>query len=386
MDKEFRQILTTLIETPSYTGEEAAVVKAIAENMEKLGFDEVFTDAPGNILGGIHGELPGPVILFDGHIDTVRADNRKEWAGEDPFRCYEEEGKVYGRGTSDMKGAFAAMLYALGTLDRSRLKGKVYLSGTVNEEVAEGFTIREVTRRLQPDLVVIGEATQLKVNIGQRGRGEIRLSVLGKSAHSSNPDVGINAVLKMSKALQALEEGYAVKEDVLGKGILVLTDIISEPYPGESVIPRRCTATFDRRLLLEETRESVLGGIRTILEKLAAGDPEFAYELEFARHSITTYTGYTIDGDKFYPPWRIDPEDPFLKDVLNALKEQGIESTLGSYSFCTNGSSTCGQDGIKTIGFGPGREQEAHITNEFIEASQLEDAIRGYRALAYIYS
>lgn len=386
MDKEFRQILTTLIETPSYTGEEARVVKEIAAIMEKLGFDEVLTDAPGNILGGIHGAQPGPVILFDGHIDTVRADNSKEWAGEDPFRCYEEDGQVYGRGTSDMKGAFAAMLYALGTLDRSRLKGKVYLSGTVNEEVAEGFTIREVTRRLKPDLAVIGEATQLKVNIGQRGRGEIRLSVLGKSAHSSNPDVGINAVLKMSKALHALEEEYEVKEDVLGKGILVLTDIISEPYPGESVIPRRCTATFDRRLLLEETRESVLDGIRTILEKLAAGDPEFAYELEFARHSITTYTGYTIDGDKFYPPWRLSPEDPLLEDVLRALKEQGIESSLGSYSFCTNGSSTCGQDGIKTIGFGPGREQEAHITNEFIEARQLEDAIRGYRALAYIYS
>lgn len=386
MNSSCKEILGQLINARSYTGEEQAIVAVIRSIMERLGFDEIHIDEAGNIVGGIHGDQPGSILLFDGHIDTVEAENVGEWANGNPFEAYEQDGRIYGRGASDMKGAFAAMLTALGSIDRSRLRGKVYLSGTVNEEVAEGYTIRLVTGRLKPDLVVIGEATGLNLNIGQRGRGEISLKVFGKSAHSSNPSIGINAVMKMNKALSRIESEYEEPEDVLGKGILVLTDIISTPHPGESVIPRICTATFDKRVLLSESQEGVLGGLRKILDGIAGEDREFSYSLEYAKNEITTYTGYRIEGDKFYPPWRIDETDPLIGKILKAFQGEGIDAEVGSYSFCTNGSSTCGIDRIKTIGFGPGREQEAHITNEFIEAESLDKAVRGYLALSYILS
>ena len=386
MEQQCKEILFSLINTRSYTGEERDIVETIRSIMEKLGFDEIHVDEAGNILGGIHGASPGASILFDGHIDTVEAENKEEWANKDPFSAYEQDGRIYGRGASDMKGAFAAMLTAMGRIDRSKLKGSVYLSGTVNEEVAEGYTIRVVTQKIRPDLVVIGEATNLNLNIGQRGRGEISLKVYGKSAHSSNPAVGINSVMKMSKALARIESEYKEPEDVLGKGILVLTDIISMPYPGESVIPRLCTATFDKRVLLSETKEGILDGLRTILDGLKQEDEEFSYSLDYARNEITTYTGYSIGGDKFYPPWRIDENDPLLGKILAAFAGEDIRSEIGSYSFCTNGSSTCGIDKIKTIGFGPGREQEAHITNEYIEVESLDKAVKGYLALCHILS
>lgn len=386
MDKKFMAILIQLINTRSYTGEEKEIVALIENIMKELAFDEISVDQAGNILGGIYGTETGPTILFDGHIDTVEAENKEEWANGNPFAAYEKDGKIIGRGASDMKGAFAAMLYALGKIDRSRLKGRVYLSGTVNEEVAEGYTIGEITRKLKPDLVVIGEATELNLNIGQRGRGEISLKVYGRSAHSSNPSVGVNSVLKMNKAITALERDYVEQEDLLGKGILVLTDIISTPYPGESVIPRLCTATFDKRILLKETKASILKDISLILDKIGEEDSEFNYSLDYAKNEITTYTGFQIKGDKYYPPWRMDDQDPLLDKILNSLEEVGIHADLSHYSFCTNGSSTCGIDQIKTIGFGPGREQEAHITNEFIEIKSLEMAIIGYQALSYIYS
>lgn len=384
--KNLIDIAKALINTRSYTGEEEKIVSIIEKLMEELGFDDIFVDEAGNIVGGIFGEEDGKTILFDGHIDTVEASNFSEWKNNDPFNSYIEEGKLYGRGASDMKGSFAAMLYALSKIDRSKLKGKVYLSGTVNEEVAEGYTIRLVTKKLKPDLVVIGEATDLNINIGQRGRGEIYLKVFGKSAHSSNPNIGINAVLKMNKALAKLEEEYVIKEDFLGKGILVLVDIISTPYPGESVIPRICTATFDKRIILSETKESILSDIEKILEDLKKEDKDFNYELGYRENNITTYKGYKIEGIKYYPAWKIDEDDEIILKSINLLKDIGINKDVKSYSFCTNGSSTCGVDGIKTIGFGPGREKEAHITNEFIEIESLNKAYEGYLKLSYILS
>lgn len=381
-----KNILFKLINTRSYTGEEQDIVKTIKGIMEELCYDEIIIDEAGNIIGGIHGKQEGPVILFDGHIDTVEATNVMEWKNNNPFLSYEEDGKVFGRGSSDMKGAFAAMLLALSTIDRNQLKGRVYLSGTVNEEVAEGYTIRTVTNRIKPDLVIIGEATQLKINIGQRGRGEISLTTYGKSAHSSNPDIGINAVLKMNKGISAISEKYTPKEDVLGKAILVLTDIISSPYPGESVIPRICKATFDRRVILDETKESVIEDLRNILDSIKLEDDEFEYSIDYAKNDFTTYKGYKIKGDKFYAPWKIDDDSGILDRIKKSFEVKGIDYKIGYYSFCTNGSSTCGLDCIETIGYGPGREVEAHITNEFIEVEQLEKAVTGYQALAYILS
>lgn len=381
-----KDILYKLINTKSYTGDELNIVNTIAQIMEDLGFDEVIVDIAGNIIGAIHGNYEGDNILFDGHIDTVEAENIFEWNNHNPFDAYEKDGKIYGRGASDMKGAFAAMLVGLSSVDRNNLKGSIYLSGTVNEEVAEGYTIREVTTRVLPKLVVIGEATELKINIGQRGRGEISLTTYGRSAHSSNPDIGINAVLKMNKAITAITKEYIPKEDILGKGILVITDIISSPYPGESVIPRTCKATFDRRVILDETKEDVLDSLFNILEPIRIEDIEFEYKLEYAKNDYTTYKGYQIEKDKFYAPWKISEKSKVLKKISKSFKKKGLEYKTGFYSFCTNGSSTCGLDCIETIGFGPGREEEAHITNEFIEVEQLEKAVIGYQALAYILS
>ncbi len=381
-----KNILYKLIDTKSYTGDELNIVNTINTIMEELGFDEIFIDVAGNIIGAIHGYSEGATILFDGHIDTVEAENILEWNNQNPFEAYEKDGKIYGLGASDMKGAFAAMLHGLSLVDRSKLKGSIYLSGTVNEEVAEGYTVREVTKRVNPDLVVLGEASELKINIGQRGRGEICLTTFGKSAHSSNPDIGINAVLKMNKAITAIMDNYKPNEAVLGKGILVLTDIISSPYPGESVIPRTCKATFDRRIILNETKESVLESIRNILEPIKLEDKEFEYTLEYAKNDFTTYMGYKIEGDKFYRPWKTNENSELLNKISKSFEKEGLEYKTGYYSFCTNGSSTSGIDEIETIGFGPGREAEAHITNEFIDVEQLMQAVKGYEVLAYILS
>ena len=135
--------------------------------------------------------------------------------------------------------------------------------------------------RKRPDYVIIGEATNLALKIGQRGRGEIVLETIGKPAHSANPEKGINAVKKMMKLVAALEDIVPDEQPNLGKGIMELTDIVSAPFPGASVVPERCIATLDRRLLVGDTKDSVLDPIRQRIDLLSSQDPQFHAKVYF---------------------------------------------------------------------------------------------------------
>ena len=146
-----------------------------------------------------------------------------------------------------MKGALAAMvLHSELAQNRAELSGEVYVSGTVHEEIAEGVSLGYILEEIKPDAVVIGEATKLKINIGQRGRGEIIIETTGKAAHSANPEVGVNAVYQMMKVIRAIGNLEMPEDELLGPAIMELTDTLSSPYPGASVVPENCRVTYDR--------------------------------------------------------------------------------------------------------------------------------------------
>ncbi|MCQ4379972.1 peptidase dimerization domain-containing protein, partial [Clostridioides difficile] len=115
-----------------------------------------------------------------------------------------------------------------------------------------------------------------------RGRGEIVVETFGKPAHSANPEKGVNAVYKMANVIQKIQQLVPPTHPVLGDGILVLTDIKSSPYPGASVVPDYCKATFDRRLLVGETREGVLAPIQALLDEMMKEDPELNAKVSYA--------------------------------------------------------------------------------------------------------
>ncbi len=375
--EELIDLAKELIDCQSYTGQEQDISELVKQRMLDLGFDDADIDEMGNVVGVIRGNLLGPRILFDAHLDTVEAENLEDWHYY-PFKAQVVDDRLVGRGATDMKGSLAAMMVAASHVDRSSLKGEIYISGTVHEEIAEGVAIRNVLTWVKPDLVVIGESSQLDVCLGQRGRAEVVLDVLGESAHSANPEAGINAVLKMMPALKRLEDVAPPKDDVLGEGILVLTDIVSSPYPGCSVIPRICRATFDRRLLPGETREDVLERIRGALEPLTLEDPQFSYELFLAENNFTTWTDYEVSCDRFAPAWKYDPEEKWIVRTVDILREAGVDAELSSYSFCTNGSGSAGEMGYRTLGFGPGMENRAHTADEYILLDQLYQGCWGY--------
>lgn len=369
-----------LIRAQSYSGQEDKVSQALKRNFEEMGFDEVIIDGYGNIIGHIKGNKPGKKIVFDGHIDTVPVTNPDEW-NFPPFGAEINDGRIYGRGATDMKGAVAAMACAAANFAQDTNKdfaGDIYVAGVVHEECFEGVAARAISERIKPDYVVIGEASQLNLKIGQRGRGEIVLETFGKPCHSANPEKGINAVYKMAQVIEAIRTLKPTHHEVLGDGILELTDIKSSPYPGASVVPEYCRATYDRRLLVGETKESVLAPINELLEEMMKKDPQLKVKASYALGKEMCYTGNEIEGERFFPGWLFDESEDFVQDVYKELKGMGFDPAITQYNFCTNGSHYAGEANIKTLGMGPSRENLAHTVDEYIEIEQLTSVTECY--------
>ena len=369
-----------LIQAKSYSGGEDKVSAAIKEAMTEKGFDEITIDKYGNIIGCIKGKRPGKKILFDGHIDTVPVTDETVWEFP-PFGAEIHDGKIYGRGTSDMKGSVAAFICAAANYaeDTGRdFPGEIYVAGVVHEECFEGVAAREISAYVKPDYVVIGEASQLNIKIGQRGRGELKVETFGVPAHSANPEKGVNAVYKMCKVIEAIQGLKPTNHPVLGDGILELVDIKSSPYPGASVVPDYCRATYDRRLLVGETKESVLAPIQELLDQMMKEDSGLKAKVSFVEMEEECYTGNKISSERFFPGWLYDENEPFVQDVYKEMKALGLNPTITNYNFCTNGSHYAGEAGIKTLGIGPSKENLAHTINEYIEIEQLVKVTESY--------
>ena len=382
-DRELIEFCQEAIRIPSPSGHEEGVAHLFKKKMEELGFDEVIIDKYGSVLGTIKGKRPGKTILMDGHIDNVDVIDIKEWKHA-PWGAEIDNGRIYGRGTSDMKGSVCAMIMAAYNFAEDTLRdfsGKVCVSCTVHEECFEGVSSREISRLAKPDFVIIGEATTSTIKIGQRGRAEIVVETEGVSCHSSNPEKGVNAVYMMMDVIKEIRKIVPNEHPILGKGILELTDIISFPYPGASVVPSLCMATFDRRTLVGESEESILKQVEDAIEKAKANNPKVKAKCYIAKGEEKCWTGETIKAKRYYPAWLIDQNSTEVQKALKALKSEGIYTSISHISFCTNGSHFCGEAGIPTIGYGPSLESLAHVKDEYIEISELTKASRGFEAI-----
>jgi putative selenium metabolism hydrolase len=268
------------------------------------------------------------------------------------------------------------MIHAAAGVERSKLRGRLLVTATVMEENLEGAALKAVMDAIPPDFVVIGEATELRLVRGGRGRAEIHLETIGRPAHSSTPHLGRNAVLDMLPVIQAIAKLPLPVDPFLGPGVLALTDIISDPYPAYSVIPSRCRVTYDRRLLAGETEADVLGVITGL-----PGVEGIELHAAIAQGEHQTYTAAVLRGPKFLPAWLLEEADSFVQAALRGLRAAGLDPAFGAYRFCTNAAYSAGTAGVPTVGFGPGREADAHVIDERLAIDDLLVAERGYRGL-----
>lgn len=372
-----------LIRIPSPSGRERLVAELIQRKMKTYDFDEIQIDAYGSVVGLIKGRFPGRTVLMDGHIDHVPVTDAQEWTYP-PFDATLEEGKIFGRASSDMKGGIAAMITAAADFAKEtdrNFAGTVAVSCSVHEERFEGIASREISKAIQPDFVIIGEATSGTIKIGQRGRAEVHVETEGLSCHSSSPEKGVNAVYLMTHVIEEIRQIQEKEHPILGKGIWVLTDIISSPYPGASVVPALCRATFDRRILVGETEASILAEVNAAIDRAKATVPGLEARATYSRGEELCWTGKLIRAERFFPAWLLDEDSEIIQKARRGLSRMGIDAPISHFSFCTNGSHFCGEAGIPTIGYGPSLEKLAHIRDEYIEITELENAYAGYKGI-----
>ena len=371
---QVRELCRDLIKIPSNSGQEKEIAGYLQTYLLSRGFDEARIDDYGNLVARVRGNRPGKCVLFDGHLDTVPVTDAAGWK-HDPYGAQIEDGRIYGRGATDMKGADAAFAFAAGEFLRCHgrdFSGELCVAGVVHEERFEGVAARAVSAVLHPDVVIIGEASEMNIKCSQRGRAELVLETFGVPCHSSNPEKGVNAVYAICRLIEAFRQlPPAVGERMAGDGIMELTDIRSEPYPGASVVPEYCRATYDRRLLVGETRQSVLAPLQQVIDRMQAQQPGLRARISFSQGQERCYTGQTIAADRFFPGWLVDKNEDWIQDILHRVQSMGYTPQLTGYSFCTNGSHYAGEAGIPCIGMGPSRENLAHTIDEFVALEEL---------------
>jgi putative selenium metabolism hydrolase len=375
--------LRDMVRIPSESCDEKKVVARIAEEMEKVGFDKVEIDPMGNVLGTIGSGKH--VIAMDAHIDTVGVGNIDNWKF-DPYEGYEDEETIGGRGTSDQEGGMASMVYAGKIIKDLGLEGEYTLVvvGTVQEEDCDGLCWQYIVKELglKPEFVVSTEPTDGGIYRGQRGRMEIKVEVKGISSHGSAPERGDNAIFRMGKILGELEQLHERldTDDFLGKGSLTVSEIFYTS-PSRCAVADGCTISIDRRLTAGETGELAIQQIKDLPAVIEA-----KAEVSMYSYDRPSYTGLVYPTDCYFPSWVL-PED---HEVTNASVETyeglfGQKPHVDKWTFSTNGVSIMGMFGIPCVGFGPGREVEAHAPNEKTWKADLVRCAAFYAALPLVY-
>jgi putative selenium metabolism hydrolase len=378
---ELVDFLQDIVRTPSLSGEEDRVATRIAAAMRRAGFREVYSDRIGNVVGRM-GNGKRPVLLYNGHMDTVGISDRTAWV-HDPFGADIVDGVLYGRGACDMKGALAAIIWGAKKLHDARvhLNGELVLAAVVQEEPCEGLAMKVLVEEegLRPDWVVLGEPSNLQLSRGHRGRVELEVVTHGRTCHASRPDLGDNALYSAARLIFNLELlaeqlGY---DAFLGPGSLAVTHVESRAG-SRNAIPDYARFIIDRRLTLGETEAKAVAEVQNIIAR-----EQIRAEVSVTEYNGTSYTGYQARQHNYFPAWALEEEHPLLQTALRAAKKRlGYRTTANQWGFSTDGVYTMGVAGIPTIGFGPGEEKFAHTADEQIRLEDVFKATAVYAQLA----
>ena len=327
-------------------GEAAAVVEAC---MRRAGLDvTVQPVAPGrpNVIGVLEGRAPGPSVMFCGHLDTVGVEGMV-----DPFVPREAGGRLYGRGSQDMKGGVAAMVAAAAKLREPWSRGRLIVAAVVDEE-HESRGAEALVREWHADCAVVTEPTDLAVAIGHKGFAWIEIITRGRAAHGSRPQDGRDAIARMGRVLAALE---AIDRDLRGRSPV--------PYQGTgslhasiifggrelSSYPDRCTLHLERRTVSSEDAATLEAEIAALLERLRADDPDFHADARLMtyRSAYSLETGHAL-----------------VRAATQAVAAAGRPRTPTGMSFWTD-AAILADAGMPSVLFGPGGAG-LHSTEEYV--------------------
>lgn len=354
---------------PSYEGGpgEREIATWIRGYFEQRGIEvweqDVFPNRP-NVIARLPGRNPSRRIILEAHTDTVSVKGMTI----PPFEPRIEDGKMYGRGSCDTKAGLAGMMHALASLHEEGIQPpcEVWLAAAVDEE----FSYRGVVKLcegLTGHAALVAEPTGLRAVIATKGVLRFRMLVRGKSAHSSKPHLGVNAINHMARIVLALEHDHvrlaATPHPLLGPA----TCNVGVINGGVQInfVPDACAIEIDRRLLPGERTVEVLAHYQGILDQLKVEHPTMDVVIED-------------------PPLLTDEalETPAESDAAQCasavLRDMGLNAELCGVPFGCDASKLSRQ-GIPSLVFGPGSIDRAHAAVEYVELDQVQQAFEFYR-------
>ncbi|MBL4884200.1 MAG: M20 family metallopeptidase [Planctomycetaceae bacterium] len=379
------EILCQLISIPSVnpmgrdlTGEmylEEKLSDWLVDFFQAIGADyERIEVAPGraNVIAKYESPDSDLTLLIDAHQDTVPVDGMTIA----PFEPVVKDGRITGRGSCDVKGGLAAGLFAFRRLVQEKPAGAacVILSCTCDEE-ATTIGINHFIKCWQPscdlsrlvnsppDAAIICEPTELDVVVAHRGVTRFRVNVAGRACHSSEPTQGVNAIYRMARVLNVLEEyasqlsGSIPAHDLCGEATISVGRITGGI--SVNIVPDLCSIEIDRRMIPGEKTEDVLRDVKEYVTS------RIDFEVEFEQPwvdcpALNNHNNHWVS-------------EPLLK-CIEAV--DGVHQAVG-VPYCTHASGV-GTAGVPSVVLGPGNIEQAHTKDEYIEIDQLEKAAEIY--------
>jgi acetylornithine deacetylase len=343
---------------PNAAGE-AAIAAFVADTMRALGLEvETFEPDPGrpSVVGRLRGSGGGRSLMLNGHLDTVGVEGMA-----DPFTPVVRDGRMYGRGAFDMKGSLAACLAAVKGLRGvgERLRGDVLLAAVADEEYASIGTA-EIARQIRVDGAVVTEATNLDLCLAHKGFVWLEVETLGRAAHGSRFELGIDANLRMGRvlaALEALEQELRARRPHALVGPPSLHAALLKGGSELSTYAASCTLGIERRTIPGETEVQVASEVQAILERLAAADPSFK-----ARSKVLLTR----------EPFAVPSDAPLVQAVRAAvIRRRGTAPAIIGQPWWTD-AALLAAAGAETLLVGP-TGAGAHAAEEWVDLQSLED-------------
>lgn len=372
---ELSQLLQELVRRPSPNppGSEEAVARFLAETCRGLGLraelEEVAEGRP-NVYASL-GPAEAPGLVFLGHTDTVPAG--EGWT-HPPFGGVLEEGRVIGRGATDMKGGIAAAVMAMAALQRSgmALTGAVTLAAVIDEEET-GLGVRALLARpgFGALAAIVPEPTELRTIIGCRGNCYVDVEITGRSAHAGSPEEGRNAIYgatRVVEAIRRLHDGLADRRHpLLGAGSLSVGMIAGGT--GTAMVPDRCRISIDRRLLPGESGEDAQAEIDAALASLDLGGD-----------GLGASTRLLME----IPSFALEPGHDAVRRALAASVDAGApERPVAGWTAACDGGYLMRHAGIPSVVLGPGSViEQAHRPDESVAVDEVVVAARAYALYA----
>ena len=365
---------------PETGNTEAGVVRFIADWIRReLGVEPLIEEVlPGreNIIVTIDSGQEGPCLMFEGHTDVVSEGNRDLWQHE-PFGGEIDDGKIYGRGSCDMKAGLAVNLLTVKAMLRSgaEFRGKMRL-GLVCDEEDLMLGIQDYIKKGHADDVdacLVSEPEENQLCLSMKGALRAVVRVRGKMAHGAMPLAGINPTIRMARIILAFERVEKTemercgKDEFLGWPSVTFT-VVQSPPAGEpaqlNVMPAESVAYVDIRTIPAQDHEEIKIQLQQALDKLAADDPDFHAEIEFV-------------ADK--PVVSMEKDEPIVMIAAEAYRDvTGKEPVYNGVPGATDGTFLRDLKGIPSLVNGPGPRHVPHQTDEYVEIEELFESLQIY--------